>query len=176
MRNGKRAPVLRQHPGERKDRDNSGQRLKMVEQHAPSLGGGLTVPPQSVLRFADDQSQSRPPEIRALTGARALPPLILVLFHYCEGHGYRGAKWFDLPVAQGLSVGRVLLHAVRLRAHLRLWRRDGARFWRCAAYCRFLQSRLARLYPLHLAMLFVILVMVIMLRWVAARWRLSFDL
>ncbi len=43
----------------------------------------------------------RPVEIKALAGARALPPLILVLFHYCEGHGYRGAKWFDLPVGKG---------------------------------------------------------------------------
>jgi peptidoglycan/LPS O-acetylase OafA/YrhL len=111
---------------------------------------------------------SRPTEIRALKGARALPPLILVLFHYCEGHGYRGAKWFDLPVARGylwvefffaLS-GFVLtyVYASRLRE-----------MWSLRGYGRFLQSRLARLYPLHLAMLLLILGMVIILRWVAAR-------
>ena len=61
---------------------------------------------------------TRPPEIKALSGARALPPLILVLYHFCEGHGYRGSdlpacmghpwvaflqcgKWFDLPVGKG---------------------------------------------------------------------------
>ncbi|HEX4159776.1 MAG TPA: acyltransferase [Rhizomicrobium sp.] len=111
---------------------------------------------------------SRPPEIRALKGARALPPLILVLFHYCEGHGYRGAWWFDLPVARGylwvefffaLS-GFVLtfVYAPRLRE-----------MWHLRGYGRFLQSRLARLYPLHLAMLLLILGMVITLRWLAAR-------
>src|ERR1700733_4061284 len=106
--------------------------------------------------------QARSPEIRALLGARALPPLILVLFHYCEGHGYRGAKWFDLPVARGylwvefffaLS-GFVLtyVYASRLRE-----------MWSLRGYGRFLQSRLARLYPLHLAMLLLILGMVFIL-------------
>ena len=107
-------------------------------------------------------------EIRALKGARALPPLILVLFHYCEGHGYRGAWWFDLPVARGylwvefffaLS-GFVLAYAY------------GARFselWRARGYGAFLRARLARVYPLHLAMLFVILFMVVTLRAIAAR-------
>jgi peptidoglycan/LPS O-acetylase OafA/YrhL len=110
----------------------------------------------------------RSPEIRALQGARALPPLILVLFHYCEGHGYRGAWWFDLPVARGylwvefffaLS-GFVLtyVYAPRLRE-----------MWSPRGYGRFLQARLARLYPLHLTILLVILAMVITLRALAAR-------
>jgi peptidoglycan/LPS O-acetylase OafA/YrhL len=113
-------------------------------------------------------SQTRPAEIRALAGARAFPPLILVLFHFCEGHGYRGAPWFDLPVAKGylwveffftLS-GFVLTYVYASRVS-DLWRRKG--------YSDFLKARLARLYPLHLAMLFLILAMVIVLRWVAAR-------
>ena len=45
--------------------------------------------------------RSRPVEIRALAGARAIPPLLLVLFHYCAGRTYSGAKWFDLPVGKG---------------------------------------------------------------------------
>ncbi len=113
-------------------------------------------------------NDNRPTEIRALLGARALPPLILVLFHFCEGHGYRGAPWFDLPVAKGylwveffftLS-GFVLtyVYAARVRE-----------FWRGRAYFTFLKARLARLYPLHIAMLFVILAMVVTLRWLAAR-------
>src|SRR5215469_1965207 len=111
---------------------------------------------------------SRSPEIRALQGARALPPLILVLFHYCEGHGYRGAWWFDLPVARGylwvefffaLS-GFVLTYVYTPRL------RD---LWRPRGYASFLRARLARLYPLHLAMLLLILVMVVTLRAIAAR-------
>src|SRR5271166_5553471 len=112
---------------------------------------------------------TRPPEIRALSGARALPPLILVLFHYCEGHGYRGAKWFDLPVGKGylwvefffILSGFVLTYVYGTR-----WRD----FWRVNTYIRFLQTRLTRLYPLHLAMLFVILFMVVSLRALAAHY------
>lgn len=111
---------------------------------------------------------SRSPEIRALKGARALPPLVLVLFHYCEGHGYRGAWWFDLPVARGylwvefffaLS-GFVLTYVYAAR-----WRE----MWRAQGYFPFLRARLSRLYPLHLTVLLVILAMVILLRAVAAQ-------
>ena len=113
-------------------------------------------------------NDNRPTEIRALAGARAFPPLILVLFHFCEGHGYRGAPWFDLPVAKGylwvefffaLS-GFVLTYVYASKVQ---------EFWRGRVYLAFLKARLARLYPLHLFMLFVILAMVIVLRWLAAR-------
>ena len=115
-------------------------------------------------------SQSpRPVEIRALSGARALPPLILVLFHYCAGHGFSGAKWFDLPVGKGylwvefffMLSGFVLTYVYGAR-----WRE----FWKPRAYLRFLQTRLTRLYPLHLFMLFVILFMVITMRALAAHY------
>ncbi len=113
-------------------------------------------------------SPPHPPEIRALSGARALPPLILVLFHYCEGHGYRGAKWFDLPVGKGylwvefffILSGFVLTYAYGVR-----WRE----FLHARHYLRFQGTRLARLYPLHVTMLFVILAMVVTLRTLAAR-------
>lgn len=113
-------------------------------------------------------NENRPSEIRALAGARAFPPLILVLFHFCEGHGYRGAPWFDLPVAKGylwvefffaLS-GFVLTYVYAAHA---------PELWRPKGYFVFLKSRLARLYPLHLAMLLLIFAMVIALRWFAAR-------
>jgi len=114
------------------------------------------------------EPSSRSPEIRALKGARALPPLILVLFHYCEGHGYRGAWWFDLPVARGylwvefffaLS-GFVLTYVYAAR-----W----TEVWKARGYFAFLRARLSRLYPLHLTILLLILLMVIVLRALAAQ-------
>jgi len=111
---------------------------------------------------------SRPAEIKALSGARAFPPLILVLYHFCEGHGYRGAFWFDAIVAKGylwvefffaLS-GFILIHVYGDRT---------AEFLRgTAAYFTFVKTRLARLYPLHLFMLFTLLGLVIALRALAA--------
>ncbi len=101
-------------------------------------------------------SGERPAEIRALSGARAIPPLILVLFHFCEGHGYRGLTWFDLLAAKGylwvefffaLS-GFVLVYVYGGRAR---------ELWRASGYFSFLWSRLARLYPLHLFMILAIL-------------------
>ena len=103
-----------------------------------------------------NQYSQHPAHIRAFVGARALPPLVLVLFHYHEGHGYQHAPWFDLPVAKGylwvefffaLS-GFVLIHVYGSRVKA-LWTRQG--------YFEFLVNRLARLYPVHLAMLLVLL-------------------
>ena len=105
---------------------------------------------------------TRPSEIKALSGARALPPLILVLFHFCEGHGYRGASWFDLPVGKGylwvefffaLS-GFILIHVYGARAQ---------EFWRGKAHRPFLEARLSRLYPLHIFTLFSMLFLMLTL-------------
>lgn len=123
----------------------------------------------------------RPTEIKALAGARALPPLILVLFHFCEGHKYRGvdqaicgtswwhyfftcAKWFDLPVARGyvwvefffaLS-GFILVHVYGSKT---------ADFWtfKSGAFTTFLKARLARLYPVHFVTLISMLVLMVTL-------------
>jgi len=112
------------------------------------------------------QPPARPVEIKALSGARALPPLILVLYHYCEGHGYRGATWFDDPVGKGylwvefffaLS-GFILIHVYGARAR---------EFWRGHDYVPFLKARLSRLYPLHLFMLFAILFLMWTQNWLA---------
>ena len=113
-------------------------------------------------------ANGRPAEIKALSGARAFPPLILVLYHFGEGHHYQNAFWYDALVAKGylwvefffaLS-GFILVHVYGDRA---------AEFWRgTRAYLTFLKVRLARLYPLHLFMLFAILGLVILLRWLAA--------
>lgn len=109
---------------------------------------------------------TRPAEIRALAGARAIPPLILVLYHFCEGHHYRNFKPFDLLVGHGylwvefffgLS-GFILTYVYAERA---------AAFWRGRVYKDFLIARLARLYPLHLALLLFILVLMLILNGIA---------
>jgi len=109
---------------------------------------------------------TRPAEIRALAGARAIPPLILVLYHFCEGHHYRNFKPFDLLVGHGylwvefffaLS-GFILTYVYGTRV---------AAFWRGRAYKEFLIARLSRLYPLHLAMLLFILVSMLVLNAIA---------
>ena len=105
----------------------------------------------------------KPKEIIALNGARALPPLLLVLYHYHEGHGYQHFRMFDVLVAKSylwvefffaLS-GFVLIYVYGARV---------AELWARAGYTKFLKTRLARLYPLHLATLLIMLAMVIGLR------------
>lgn len=109
---------------------------------------------------------SRPGEIRALAGARAIPPLILVLYHYCEGHHYRNFKPFDLLIGHGylwvefffaLS-GFILTYVYGARA---------LEFLRGRTHRDFLVARLSRLYPLHLAMLLYILAMMLILNAIA---------
>lgn len=97
-------------------------------------------------------------EIRALIGARALPPLLLVLYHYHEGHGYQHVPLFDIFVAKGylwveffFALSGFVLTLVY-----------GARKF---SYREFLIARLARLYPLQLATL---LIMVVMIFWLGA--------
>ena len=109
---------------------------------------------------------SRPGEIRALAGARAIPPLILVLYHYCEGHHYRNFKPFDLLIGHGylwvefffaLS-GFILTYVYGTRA---------LEFLRGRTHRDFLVARLSRLYPLHLAMLLYIFAMMLILNAIA---------
>ncbi|HXS06224.1 MAG TPA: acyltransferase [Rhizomicrobium sp.] len=105
----------------------------------------------------------KPAEIRALAGARAFPPLLLVMFHFSEGHGYRNFWPQDLLAARGylwvefffcLS-GFILTHVYGARRELLFTR---------AGYGNFLKARLTRLYPLHLFMLLTVLAMVIVTR------------
>lgn len=87
---------------------------------------------------------AKPAEIKALNGARALPPLMIVLFHICDAHKYvplapllgppvtKGYLWVEFFFA--LS-GFILTHVYGGRA---------------LNYRAFLKARLARLYPVHL--------------------------
>jgi peptidoglycan/LPS O-acetylase OafA/YrhL len=92
---------------------------------------------------------TRPADIKALSGARALPPLMIVLYHFCDAHKYvplapvlgppvtKGYLWVEFFFA--LS-GFILVHVYG----------TGGKAFR---YGDFLKARLARLYPLHLATL-----------------------
>jgi peptidoglycan/LPS O-acetylase OafA/YrhL len=105
--------------------------------------------------------------IKALAGARAFPPLMIILYHFSEGHHYSGLQWFDRIAARGylwvefffaLS-GFILTYAYGSRL---------AELWRLRGYGAFLRARLIRLYPLHLFMLLVMLALVLGLRALAA--------
>src|SRR3954470_12139800 len=113
--------------------------------------------------MAPAKQHSRSKEIRALGGARALPPLLLVLYHYHEAHGYQNARWFDVFVSKGylwvefffaLS-GFILVHVYGSGREFR--------------YLPFLKARLSRLYPLHLFTLLLMLAMLMLFRWLAAQ-------
>ena len=62
----------------------------------------------------------KPAEIRALAGVRAFPPLMIVLFHFSEGHHYSGLPWLDLLAARGDRLG-----AMTGQYFLRFVGRDG---------------------------------------------------
>src|SRR5436190_17805855 len=102
-------------------------------------------------------------KIAALAGARAFPPLMVVMFHFSEGHHYSGWRPLDFLASRGylwvefffVLSGFILTHAYwpRLKDLLR-----------APGYLDFLRARLIRLYPLHLFMLLLILALVIVLR------------
>jgi peptidoglycan/LPS O-acetylase OafA/YrhL len=105
--------------------------------------------------------------IAALAGARAFPPLMVVMFHFSEGHHYSGFRPLDLLATRGylwvefffVLSGFILTHVYWPRLK-ELTRRSG--------YLAFLRARLIRLYPLHLFMLLWVLAMVVGLRLLAA--------
>lgn len=112
-------------------------------------------------------SPQKPTEIRALAGVRAFPPLVLVMFHFSEGHGYRHFWPLDYVAARGylwvefffcLS-GFILTHVYGARM---------AQMFTAKGYGTFLKARLIRLYPLHLFMLLVVLLTAIVTRYLAA--------
>ena len=105
-------------------------------------------------------ARSKPATIAALAGARAVPPLLIVLFHFSEGHHYSGIRLLDLVATRGylwvefffaLS-GFILTHVYGARVR-ELWTRKG--------YFGFLKARLLRLYPLHLFLLLLLLLLVV---------------
>ena len=106
-------------------------------------------------------------KIVALAGARAFPPLMVVMFHFSEGHHYSGWRPLDFLATRGylwvefffVLSGFILTHAYWPRMKDLLGR---------SGYGAFLRARLIRLYPLHLFMLLLLLAMVVTLRALAA--------
>src|SRR5664279_1894613 len=111
-------------------------------------------------------SPQKPTEIRALAGIRAFPPLVLVMFHFSEGHGYRHFWPMDYVAARGylwvefffcLS-GFILTHVYGARL---------SQLFTARGYGAFLKARLIRLYPLHVFMLGMVLLTAIVTRYLA---------
>ena len=111
--------------------------------------------------------RDKPIDIKALSGARAFPPLLIVLFHFGEGHHYSQVRWIDLLAARGylwvefffaLS-GFVLAHVYGARV---------AKLFSWGGYRDFIRSRLTRLYPLHLFLLLALLVLMVSARQAAS--------
>jgi peptidoglycan/LPS O-acetylase OafA/YrhL len=103
-------------------------------------------------------TKKRAPEIRALTGARGIPVLLIVLFHYHEWFGYPGAPWYDTIASKGyiwvefffaLS-GFILFYAYGSRFGVGL---------KAEAIGTFLAARVSRIYPLHLATLLLVVIL-----------------
>src|SRR5579859_6718087 len=97
-----------------------------------------------------------PGKIAALAGARAFPPLMVVMFHFSEGHHYSGWRPLDFLATRGylwvefffVLSGFILAYAY--------WARIKDLFTP-TGYLAFLRARLIRLYPLHLFMLVLVL-------------------
>jgi peptidoglycan/LPS O-acetylase OafA/YrhL len=107
-----------------------------------------------------DKARTKPATIAALAGARAIPPLLIVLYHFSEGHHYSGVRLIDLIATRGylwveffftLS-GFILTHVYGGRVR---------ELWTKAGYFGFLKARLLRLYPLHLFLLLLLAGLVI---------------
>jgi peptidoglycan/LPS O-acetylase OafA/YrhL len=140
------------------------------EASVPSGDHGVTAKPAS-------SGKASSGKIGALAGARAFPPLMVVMFHFSEGHHYSGFRPLDLLATRGylwvefffVLSGFILTYAY--------WPRVKDLFTR-AGYLAFLRARLIRLYPLHLFMLLLILLIVVGLRALAAQggYQSIFDL
>ena len=113
-------------------------------------------------------TKKRGPEIRALTGARLIPVVLIVLFHYHEWFGYSGELWYDTIVSKGylwvefffaLS-GFILFYVYAARFGERL---------DASAIGAFLAARVSRLYPLQLTTLLAVVIMEVDRRTVESR-------
>jgi peptidoglycan/LPS O-acetylase OafA/YrhL len=101
---------------------------------------------------------TRAPEIRALSGVRVIPVLLIVLFHYHEWNGYPFEFRYDAIVAKGY-LWVEFFFALSGFILFYVYGSQGAGLLRAKALTRFLVTRLSRIYPLQVATLLVILAM-----------------
>ena len=113
-------------------------------------------------------STSRPTEIRALTGARFFPVLLIVVFHYHEWYGYTGRYWIDLFVVKGYLWVEFFFSLSGFILYYVYGRRLAARF-DLRAVGAFLAARISRIYPLQLATLLAALFLEVDRRITASR-------
>lgn len=110
--------------------------------------------------------QAARPHLPALTGLRGVAAAWVVLFHLADHHagGVLGAGWLGVDIFFFLS-GFVLCYVYA----------EAEPAWRPGTYLRFLKVRLARIYPLHAAMLLVMLLMVVALPGFAGRYPMAAE-
>jgi peptidoglycan/LPS O-acetylase OafA/YrhL len=106
----------------------------------------------------------KPAEIKALSGARAIGAVMIVLYHFCNAHYYVPfAQVFGPPVMKGyLWVEFFFALSGFILVHVYAGRRLN--------YGAFLKARLARLYPIHLATLLSLLALMLVVNALAARY------
>ncbi|WP_426960008.1 acyltransferase family protein [Muricoccus radiodurans] len=109
-------------------------------------------------------SGDQPRFIPALTGLRGLGAIWVFLYHLVDDPSFPGVKLGFLGVDLFFVLsGFVLIHVYR-------WQLEGGGW---EAYRNFLQARLARIYPLHLASLLLVLCVVLVVPGFADRYHTS---
>jgi peptidoglycan/LPS O-acetylase OafA/YrhL len=106
------------------------------------------------------EHSKKPGAIAALAGARAFPPLMIVLFHFSEGHHYSGVHWLDLIATRGYLWVEFFFALSGFILTYAYWPRLPS-LLQAQGYGAFLRARLIRLYPLHLFTLLLMGVMIL---------------
>jgi Predicted acyltransferases len=106
----------------------------------------------------------KPVEIKALSGARAIGALAIVAYHFCDAHYY-----VPFAVVMGPLVTKAYLWVeffFALSGFILVHVYSGRKL----QYASFLKARLARLYPVHLATLLSMVVLIFLTNALAGRW------
>lgn len=103
-------------------------------------------------------ARTRAPEIRALTGARGIPVLLIVLFHYHEWSSYPGGIWYETIVSKGY----IWVEFFFALSGFILFYAYGSRFGgglKADSIGKFLAARVSRIYPLQVATLLAVVIL-----------------
>ena len=122
------------------------------------LDGAHPAAPLSGVMTPAPPTRARGPEICALTGARGIPVLLIVLFHIHEWYGYSGVSWYDTVASKGY----IWVEFFFALSGFILFYAYGARFGaglRVESIGTFLAARVSRIYPLQLVTLLAVVVL-----------------